>query len=151
MNNSKFALHTHQTDCAVLIMRIHGRLDGDSYTQLIDEAQSLYNQDHRHLILDLTHVRKLSLAGLFGLHSVAAIFNGDEPLAPEGGWQALRVMKNDLDSGPHLQFKLSNPQPQVRHLLNQTGFDAYIDVFDDVGTAVASFANGVQAPAKIMA
>jgi anti-anti-sigma regulatory factor len=151
MKNSTFALNTQQTECAVLVMRIQGRLDGATFTQLIDEAQSLYDQNHRHLILDLTHLGKLSLAGLFGLHSVAAIFNGEEPLAPEGGWHALRTMKHDLDGMPHAQFKLSSPQPQVRDLLTQTGFDAYIDVFDDVGTAVASFANGAQSPTRVMA
>lgn len=151
MNNSTFALNWQQTECAVLVLRIQGHLDGATYTQLIEEAQSLYKQSHRHLILDLTHLQKVSLAGLFGLHSVAAIFNGEEPLAPEAGWQALRAMKHDLESGPQPKLKLSSPQPQVRNLLNQTGFDAFIDVYDDVGTAVAAFTNGSKAPTPVMA
>ena len=146
MKTSTFALNTQQTNCAVLLMRIHGRLDGATYTQLIDEAQSLYNKNHRQLILDLTHLRALSLAGLFGPHSVAAIFNGDEPLAPEGGWHALRAMKHDLDSGPQPQFKLSSPPPQIQQLLSQTGFDSFFDVYHDVGTAVASFKTEANSP-----
>lgn len=151
MKNSTLALRTKQTDCAILVMHIQGQLDGDTYTELIQEAQTLYDKNHRHLVLDMTNLRKISIAGLFGLHSVAAIFNGEEPLAPDGGWQTLRTMKHDLDRGPHPQFKLSNPQPQIRRMLSQTGFDSFINVFDDVGTAVASFTTDEEIAPKIMA
>lgn len=140
MKNSALTMTVQQTECAVLIMSLCGHLDGGSFTELIEEAQTLYNKNRHPLILDLTGVKKVTLAGLFGLHSIAAIFNGEEPLPSEGGWHTLRTMKHDLDKGPQARFKLSSPQPQVRHLLNQTGFASFVDVYDDVGTAVSSFA-----------
>ena len=151
MKNSTLTMTVRQTKCAVSIMRLYGRLDGESFNQLIEEAQTLYDKNHRHLVLDLSELKKISTAGLFGLHSVAAIFNGAEPLTAEAGWHALRTIKHDLDNGPQTQCKLSNPQPHVRHLLNQTGFDAFIDVYDDVGTAVSSFTPEVTTPSPIMA
>ena len=151
MKNSTLTVTVRQTECSVLIMHLYGRLDGTTFAQLIEDAEALYRKNHRYLILDLTDLQKISTAGLFGLHSVAAIFNGEEPLASEAGWHALRTIKHDLDNGPQTQFKLSNPQPHVRHLLNQTGFDSFVDVYDDVGTAVSSFTPEATAPRSIMA
>ena len=131
---------TVQTDCSILIMHVQGKLNGENYIQLIDAAQALHNKNHRNLILDLTELQRISLAGLFALHSVAAIFNDQEPLDPEGGWQALRTMKVGLDL--QARFKLSNPQPPVRSLLAQSGFDTFITIYDDLLRAIESFGAG---------
>jgi hypothetical protein len=45
--------------------------------------------------------------------------------------------KPDKQKSPFL--KLLNPQPDIRRVLNISGFDAYIMVFDDQQTAIDSF------------
>ena len=130
---------TVPTECSILVIHLRRNLDGENYTQLISAAQELYDKNHRKLILDLAEVQKISMAGLFALHSVAAIFNGQEPLNGEDGWQAMRAMKHDLDTNLQPSFKLSSPQPQVRKVLAQSGFDTFIAVFDDLPDAADSF------------
>jgi hypothetical protein len=52
----------------------------------------------------------------------------NDPLPGAGG--ALR-------KSPHL--KLLNPPPALRRVLQIAGFDVFIDIFDDLQTAIDSF------------
>ena len=125
----------------VTILKIKGELDGSSYLNLIQEAQTLYAAGTRHLLLDLSEMTFMSSAGLVGLHSVVKIMRGQEPPDMEGGWSVIHEASHDVSSstGFEAACKLLQPPPRVQRTLSMTGFDRILEVYDDRETAVASF------------
>jgi anti-anti-sigma regulatory factor len=57
------------------------------------------------------------------------------------GWRAFHAISQDLGkaSGPEAHFKLLNPQPLVKKVLDTAGFTTIMTIFEDEETAVASF------------
>ena len=145
MKNSVLTIRIGQNGRSGSIMHLTGQLNGTTYQQLIQAAQTLCQEKQTQLTLDLAGLQKITLAGLFALHSLTAILNEEEPLNLEAGWSAIRAMKNDLDSLPHRHLKLANPQPQVRQQLLQAGFANFVEIYNDEATAV-SIAPSIQQP-----
>ncbi|MEZ4593416.1 MAG: STAS domain-containing protein [Chloroflexota bacterium] len=137
MNNSALTIRVGPNGRSGSVMHLTGQLNGTTYPQLLQAAQTIYQQNQRHLTLDLADLQKITLAGLFALHSVVAILRNEKPLAPEAGWSAIRTMKNDLDGLPQPWLKLANPQPQVLHQLHQAGFANFVEIYEDVATETA--------------
>lgn len=125
----------------VTVLKIQGELDGSSYLNLIQEAQSLYTAGSRHLLLDLSEMTFMSSAGLVGLHSVVMVMRGQEPPNMEGGWSVIHEISHDVSnsSGQDITCKLLQPQPRVQKTLSMTGFDNILEIHTDRETAVASF------------
>lgn len=139
MKKSALTIRVGPNGRSASVMHLSGQLDGSTYQQLIQAAQTLCQQKQRQLTLDLAGLQKITLAGLFALHSLVAILNNEEPLDPEAGWSAIRAMKNDLDGLPQPLLKLANPQPQVRQQLVQAGFANFAEIHEEVATATAVY------------
>ncbi|MBK7893576.1 MAG: hypothetical protein IPJ90_01480 [Anaerolineaceae bacterium] len=99
----------------------------------------MVQQHHQKIILDMAGLRKITLAGFLGLHSVAAVLNGEEPLMPEAGWAAIRAMKNDLEDGYHHRLTIANPQPHICHQLFQAGFTDFVELKEGLATETAVY------------
>jgi anti-anti-sigma regulatory factor len=125
----------------VTVLKIQGELDGSSYLNLIQEAQSLYGAGTRHLLLDLSEMTFMSSAGLVGLHSVVMVMRGQEPPNMEGGWSVIHEISHEVSSSTDrdVTCKLLQPQPRVQKTLSMTGFDNVLEIHSDRETAVASF------------
>ena len=95
----------------------------------------------RNLLLDLEKLEFVSSSGLVGLHNMALIMRGETLEDKEEGWGAIRGISRDLikSSGPETHFKLLNPQPLVRKVLDTSGFSDIMPVYEDEAAAVASF------------
>lgn len=124
----------------VTILGIDGELDGSNYLEVVDQAQQLYQQGSRYMLIDLSKTPYMSSAGLVALHKIALMLQGGRPEDPDTGWEAFRSMGRDRDSGVNQRVKLINPQPPVAKLLEMTGMKRYFDVFIERQAAVNSFA-----------
>ncbi|MFT3890031.1 MAG: STAS domain-containing protein [Anaerolineales bacterium] len=121
----------------VVIIRLDGQLDGQSYLQLIDKARELFKEGVRDFLLDLSELTYISSAGLVALHSVALLTNGEQLPDAEAGWSTYRSVKNSATLQTHI--KLLNPREEVKSVLEMVGFDRVFSVFTDYDEAVKSF------------
>ncbi|MFO7661844.1 MAG: STAS domain-containing protein [Chloroflexota bacterium] len=121
------------------VLELDGELDASNYLDVIEEVRQLYQNGTRHLVIDLSDLRFLSSSGLVALHSAALVMRGEEPPNPELGWSAFHAIATDVEHGFESCCKLVNPQGRVRKSLEMTGFNNFLEIFDDTATAVQSF------------
>lgn len=122
----------------VMIVRVEGRLDGQSYLSLIEKAKEVYQAGARDFLIDMTDLTYISSAGLVALHSVALLTRGEPLPDTDAGWAAYRSMKSGMVSVQE-HIKLLNPRPEVRSVLEMVGFDQVFALFTDMDEAVKSF------------
>jgi anti-anti-sigma factor len=123
----------------VTIMKLRGALDGSSYQYFIKEAEKLYDQGVRNLLLDMSELTFLSSAGLSGLHRTARIFRGEDRSTFEEGWSAIYAMGRERGSGFQKQIKFLNPNEKIQDVLDTVGFKAFFEIYTDLEPALASF------------
>ena len=123
----------------VTVLQTHGQIDASNYQDLIAEAQAAHKAGARDILLDLSDTNYTSSSGIVALQSIAALLRGEKPPDPEAGWGAFRAVDRDRDTGFQKHFKLLSPQPRVDQVLEMVGFKRFLEVFDDLETAIASF------------
>jgi hypothetical protein len=131
-----FNLTTHeQRDQLVAILSFRGDLNSFTYLDLINKARELYESGHRNLVLDMRGIQTVGLAGFFALYSAAMLFNGDAPLDPVGGFNALYTMAEKVVGKSTHHFKLLQPQPNVKNALSKSG----LPIYEDLDSVLTSF------------
>jgi anti-anti-sigma regulatory factor len=123
----------------VTILCPQGELDASNYQELIWAAQEVVRGGGQDILLDLSQTTYMSSSGLVALQSTAALLRGEEPPDPDAGWGAFRAIDRDREAGFQEHFKLLNPQPRVDHVLDMVGFKLFLEVYDDLEAAIASF------------
>lgn len=132
----------HSAPSGILVgyLRLSGELDAASYLDLIERARDTAAQGAVGLLLDLEGLDYMGSSGIFALHSIAMLLQGQAPPDPEQGWAAMH------DAGPASdvvgQVKLLNPQPQVERVLERTGMTRFFEVHSDRSEAMAAFPTG---------
>lgn len=127
----------------VTVMALQGELDASNFKQAIAQAETLYQDGTRNLLLDLSRLSFLSSSGIVALHSIALIMRGEQPPTPEIGWGVYRSVDDDSDvrEGPEAHYKLLKPQPRVARTLAMSGLTNLVSIFEDREAALASFNN----------
>jgi anti-anti-sigma regulatory factor len=125
-----------------IILSLNGELDASNYLDVIERVRRLYKEGARQLVIDLSELKFLSSSGLVALHSAALVMRGEEPPDPELGWSAFHAVASDVERGFETCCKLVNPQGRVRKTLEMTGFNTFLEIYDDVDAAVGSFNPG---------
>ncbi len=123
----------------VTIIKVSGALDGQSYQELIKEAQNAYNAGAKNMLLDLSDLNYISSAGLVALHFMALLSKGETLPDTEQGWAALKSVDRTRESGVQKNVKLLNPRPEVLNVLEMVGFSTLFEIFTDKQKAIASF------------
>lgn len=123
----------------VSVIHVDGKLDGQSYQDLIGKARDLYEAGTRDILIDLTKLAYISSAGLVALHTVALMLRGEALLDDEHGWAAVKSIDRGRDTGMQKHIKLFNPQPEVNSVLEMVGFSQMFEVFSDHEAAIQSF------------
>lgn len=121
----------------VTVMHVEGNLDSASYTNFQTQASELIKGGARYILVDLAHCPYVSSAGFRALNQ---IFKDLNSIHTESTMSEADVKKGVADGSyksPYL--KLANMSEQTRTVYETTGFDMYIDEFNDTGKAVASF------------
>ena len=123
----------------IVILSLNGELDASNYLDVIDRVRQLYDGGARQLVIDLSDLSFLSSSGLVSLHSAALVMRGEEPPSPDLGWSAFHAIASDVEQGFETCCKLVNPKGRVRKTLEMTGFNTFLEIFDDTESAIHSF------------
>lgn len=101
----------------VTIFRLQERINLGNFTELEEAARKAYEEGTRDVVLDLSQTVSMTSIG------IRAIVIIHKMLSPDGG--------------KHL--KIANPMPYIREMLDISGVTQYIEMYDTVDQAVASF------------
>ena len=123
----------------VKIMQLQGALDGNSYEYFINEAEKLFDEGVRNILLDMSELSFLSSAGLAALHRIARVFRGEDRSTMEEGWSVIHAMGRERDSGFQEHVKLLNPNENIQSVLDTVGFNTFFEIFADINQALAAF------------
>ena len=116
----------------VTILQLKGDLAAEE--PLESQARQAFQDGARNMILDLTHVPYISSAGLRAIHLIYMRWREADP--DDSAKAALGIARGTYKS-PHL--KLVNPSRNGRRALTTAGYDMFLDMLDDISTAVAQF------------
>jgi anti-anti-sigma regulatory factor len=131
--------YVEQGNVPVTVMRPEGRLDGQTFEQLIAKATELYQGGVRNILLDMSEVTYMSSAGIVALHTIALLLRGEALPDLENGWNAVRATGRAREAGIQEHLKLLNPRPEVNSVLEMVGFTAFLEAFEDKETALRAF------------
>jgi anti-anti-sigma regulatory factor len=119
----------------VAILKITGELNADTAGQLDAEARKTIDAGTHNLLLDLSGVPYISS---YGIRTLSEIFNWLRQGTPGEDDAALdKGLRDGTFKSGHL--KLLNPTPQVRRVLSLAGVDMFLETFDNLDAALASF------------
>lgn len=119
----------------VTVMHVDGNIDSVTYEAFLARAEELMKAGTRHLLIDLEHVPLVSSAGLRAFNN---IFSRLRELSPDVSDEEMRRGINaGTYKSPHL--KLVNPSKATRLALETSGFSLFLEVLDDVASALAAF------------
>ena len=121
----------------VTVMHVDGNIDASSYEAFQAKADELIAGGARYLLIDLEHAPFVSSSGLRALHH---IFNHLRSLQTDSAMtdeEVRRGISAGTYKSPHL--KLTSLSKETRVSLELSGFDMFIEIFNDREVALASF------------
>ncbi len=117
----------------VSILKLIGDLNDEE--PLTSQAQTIYENGSRQMLLDLSEVPFISSAGLRAIHSVYTLLT--PPESPEEQKARRQGIAAGTFTSAHL--KLLNPSKHGLKALQVAGYDMFLDIHYDQAEAVASF------------
>lgn len=121
----------------VTVLHIDGNLDSSSYNIFQTKVQELIEGGTRYILLDLAHVPYVSSAGFRALHQIFKELNAIHPDANLSEEEMKKGVSAGSYKSPYL--KLLNLSPETKTVFVTTGFDMYLEHYDDTKLALASF------------
>jgi len=121
----------------VTILHVDGNIDAQTYEKFQGKAEELIGGGARYLLIDLSATSFVSSAGLRALHHLfnkLRAIDTDHALSEE---EVRRGISAGTYKSPHL--KLLNLSKETRSAFELSGFDMFIETFDDEQAALASF------------
>lgn len=119
----------------VTVVHAEGNIDSASYESFLSQVEEAINSGARHVLIDLSHVPFVSSAGLRAFN---ILLDHLRALTPDVSDEEMRKGINDgTYKSPHL--KLLNPSKETMTTLDGSGFSMFIDIFQDLKSALASF------------
>lgn len=101
----------------VTIFQLNDRVNLGNYHQLEEAARDAYKDGTRDLVVDLSQTPSLTSIGIRALIVIHKLLSEDR--------------------GKHL--KIAAPRPEIRDMLDISGVTQYIEIYNTVEDAVASF------------
>ena len=123
----------HETGAVpVTILQVKGDLTANE--PLESRARAAVLDGTRDIVLDLSHVPYISSAGLRAIHVIYILLRDADPSDEE---TAARSIARGTYKSAHL--KLVPPSKNGLKALSTAGYDMFLDLFDNVPAAVASY------------
>ena len=110
----------------ITVFYVQGQVNMGSTPQLEQVASGEYDSGMRNLLIDLSETTSLTSAGLRTLLWLYRLLENSSPRA-----------SGPRQTSSHL--KLLNLPPNLLYVIQISGFDSFIDIYDDLPAAVASF------------
>ena len=101
----------------VTIFRLQDRVNLGNFAELEETARESYNNGVRDIVLDLSQTVSLTSIGIRAIVIIHKMLSAD--------------------GGKHL--RIANPMPYIREMLDISGVTQYIEIYNTVDEAVASF------------
>lgn len=101
----------------VTIFRLQDRVNLGNFAELEDTAKEAYDNGTRDMVIDLGQTVSLTSIGIRAIVIIHKLLS--------------------TDGGKHL--KIANPMPYIREMLDISGVTQYIEIYNTVDEAVASF------------
>ena len=101
----------------VTIFQLQDRVNLGNFAELEEAAKESYNNGTRDMVMDLSQTVSLTSIGIRAIVIIHKLLSSD--------------------GGKHL--KVANPMPYIRETLDISGVTQYIEIYDTVDEAVASF------------
>jgi anti-anti-sigma factor len=101
----------------VTVFQLQDRVNLGNFVELEESAKEAQNNGMRDLVMDLSQTVSLTSIGI----------------------RAIVIIHKMLSSDGKKHLKLANPAPYIREILDISGVTQYIEVYNTVDEAVASF------------
>ena len=121
----------------VTVLHVDGNIDSGTYEEFEYQADKLIKEGARYLLVDLAKAPFVSSAGLRALQHIFKqlhSLHSDPDLNTEDTKQGIRT-----GTYKSSYLKLLNLSPEIRTVFETSGFDIYMETFNDLETAIASF------------
>src|SRR5215216_7870587 len=120
----------------VTVLHVDGNIDSSSYEDFRKKAQDVIDRGARHIIVDLSHAPYVSSAGLRALHDMFNQLRAHDP-----NKMSDQEVRKGISAGTYKssQLKLVNLSNDTKTVFQMSGFDMFIDVYDDMEKALTSF------------
>jgi len=121
----------------ITVMLIDGNLDPSTYESFQAKAEELIEGGTRYILVDLAHSPFVGSAGLRALNHVYKELSAIHPDSNLSEEELKKGIRAGTYKSPHL--KLLNVSNESKLALKTSGFDMYIEIYDNMKTAIASF------------
>ena len=121
----------------VTIMRVNGNIDASTYEEFEAKADELIAGGARHLLVDLSKSPFVSSAGLRALHHIFNDLRAKDTEHQASEEEIRRGISAGTYKSPHL--KLLHLSKETRAAFELSGFDMFIETFNDEQSALNSF------------
>jgi anti-anti-sigma factor len=119
----------------ITVLHIQGEVNLDSSRALEAAAQKAYDAGTRYMLLDLAGVPYMSSGGLRAIHSIFQLLS-DGSSGDGGGPE-----EGSISAGTYASsyLKLLKPTRPVLQVLKMTGYDMFLEIYQDPKSALDSF------------
>jgi anti-anti-sigma factor len=136
-NIMEIKVSTENGNVPITILHVDGNLDSASCDFFQAKAEEVIKGGARYILIDLTHSPYVSSSGLRVIHNIFKVLNSIHPDATLNEEEIKKGVYDGTYKSPYL--KLVNLSQKSEFVFKTTGFDMYIESFDDMKKAVTSF------------
>jgi anti-anti-sigma factor len=121
----------------VTIMHIDGDIDTATSKVFQAKAEELIKEGARYILIDLARCPFVSSASLRALHVVFKELNAIHPDTTLKESEITKGVSDGTYRSPYL--KLVNVSNETKTVFKISGFDMFLEIYDDINKAVAAF------------
>jgi anti-anti-sigma factor len=128
---------TENSRVPITIIHVDGNLDSATYDLFQKKAEEVIKDGARYILIDLAHAPYVSSGGLRAIHHIFKTLNSIHPDATLKDEEIKDGISAGTYKSPYL--KVTNLSNESKYVFKTTGFDMYIESFDDMKKAIAAF------------
>ena len=121
----------------ITIIHVDGNLDSDTSDPFQKKVEGLIKDGARYILIDLAHSSFITSRGLRSIHQIFKDLNAIHPDATLNEDNIRKGIFAGTYTSPYL--KVANLSEESKLVFKTTGFDLYIESYDDTKEAIAAF------------
>ena len=128
---------TQNARVPITILHVDGNLDSATNDLFQTKADEVIKGGARYILVDLAHSPYVSSGGLRAIHHIFKELNAIHPDSTLSNEDIKKGIYDGTYKSPYL--KLVNLSEKSEFVFKTTGFDMYLEFFDDMKKAIAAF------------
>lgn len=121
----------------VTVLHVDGNIDSATYQTFQSKVNELIKDGAQYILVDLSHAPYVSSAGFRALHQIFNDLRARHPTSNLSEEEVKKGIRAGTYKSPHL--KLLNLSKETKTTFEMSGFDMFIETYDDRKKAIASF------------